>query len=354
MLKRIVLALLVFLMLPAVEVLAEVTKVGFIYAGNRTDQGWTYAHELARQRVAEHFGDQVITTYVDNVPEGAEAADVLRQMIKDGNEIIFITSMGFIEPTLQVAKEFPKVRFEQITGDTITPNVAISSIRFYEGRYVQGVVAGLMTKTNKIGYIASIPIPEVIRGINSFSQGLKSVNPEASISVIWVDSWYDPIKEKEAAATHIANGADILPQHTNSIAIIRLAEQEGVYGFGQAVDMSVFAPKGHLFSTLNYWDTYHIERINAHRNGTWQTGDTWGGFADNMLKLAPFRNMPPEVAAKAQATLDGIQSGEITIFEGPIYDNKGKTILKAGEVLDDSALITMDYYFEGVEGSVPK
>ena len=353
MLKRVLATLLAFFMLPVLAAVAEPTKVGFIYLTTPGDHGWTYAHELGRQMVVERFGDKVETTYIENVTEGPDATRAIRELAQQGHEIIFTTSFGYMEQTLRVAKEFPQIKFEHITGFKRAPNVSTGSIRFYEGRYVEGVVAGLMTKSNKIGYIAAFPIPEVIRGINSFARGLRSVNPKASIAVIWVNSWYDPVKEADAAKVHIAEGADILAQHTDSPAMLQIAEKEGVHGFGQSTDMVAFAPKAQLFASINNWGPHYINRIEALKNGTWQTSDTWGGFASNMLKLSAFENMPQEVASKAQAAQDGIRSGAITIFEGPIYDNKGKQILKAGEVLDDTSLLSMNYYIEGVEGSVP-
>ncbi|MDC1036794.1 BMP family ABC transporter substrate-binding protein, partial [Alphaproteobacteria bacterium] len=206
---------------------ADKVKVGFVYLTTPGDHGWTYAHEVARQDVEKHFGDKVVTTFVENVPEGPDSARVIRELAKQGNEIIFTTSFGYMDHTIKVAKEFPNVKFEHITGYKRSPNVATGNIRFYEGRYVQGVVAGLMTKSNKIGYLASFPIPEVIQGINAFGIGLRSVNPKAEVSVIWVNSWYDPVKEADAAKVHIAEGADILAQHTDSPAMLQTAQKAG-------------------------------------------------------------------------------------------------------------------------------
>jgi basic membrane protein A len=337
------------------------TKVGFVYLTTPGDHGWTYAHELGKQKVENHFGKKIITTIVENVPEGPDAIRVIRELAQQGNEIIFTTSFGYMEPTLKVAKEFPNVKFEHMTGYKRTPNLATGNIRFYEGRYVQGVVAGLMTKTNKIGYIGAYPISEVIMGINAFAQGLKSVNDKASISVIWANTWYDPVKEADAAKVHIAEGADILAQHTDSPAMLQIAEKNGVFGFGQSTDMSAFAPKSQLFASVNNWGPYYIEKIEALRNGKWNTGEApdhwagnkWGGFSTEMLELSEFKNMPEDVIKKAEEVMNEIKSGKLKIFAGPLIDNNGKEILPAGKEMDDGGLWGMNYYLQGVDGKIP-
>ena len=337
-------------------------KVGFVYLTTPGDHGWTYAHEVGRQDVIKHFGDKVETTFVENVPEGPDATRVIRDLAKQGNDIIFTTSFGYMDPTLKVAKEFPEVKFDHITGYKRAPNMATGNIRFYEGRYVQGVVAGLMTKSNKIGYIASFPIPEVIQGINAFGLGLRSVNKDAQVSVIWVNTWYDPVKEADAAKVHIAEGADILAQHTDSPAMLQTAEKAGVYGFGQSSDMKAFAPKAQLFSSLNNWGPYYVSQIQALMDGSWTTGDgpdhwagnTWAGMADDFLVLTPFENMPADVAKAAQKAADDIKSGTNKIFTGPIRDNTGAEKVPAGKTLNDGELFTtLDYYVEGVVGKIP-
>ena len=341
---------------------SEATKVGFVYLTTPGDHGWTYAHEVARQDVEKHFGNKVETTFVENVPEGPDSARVIRELAKQGNDIIFTTSFGYMDHTIKVAKEFPNVKFEHITGYKRSPNVATGNIRFYEGRYVQGVVAGLMTKSNKIGYLASFPIPEVIQGINAFGIGLRSVNPKAEVSVIWVNSWYDPVKEADAAKVHIAEGADILAQHTDSPAMLQTAQKAGVHGFGQSSDMKAFAPKAQLFSSVNNWGPYYISKIQQMMDGKWSTGEgpdhwagnTWVGMADDYLVLSPFENMPADVAkAAAQAAAD-IKSGKNKIFTGPIKDNAGKLRVPAGKTLNDGELFqTLDYYVDGISGKIP-
>ena len=337
-------------------------KVGFVYLTTPGDHGWTYAHEVGRQDVIKHFGDKVETTYVENVPEGPDATRVIRDLADKGNDIIFTTSFGYMDPTLKVAKEFPEVKFDHITGYKRAPNMATGNIRFYEGRYVQGVVAGLMTKSNKIGYIASFPIPEVIQGINAFGLGLRSVNKNAEVSVIWVNTWYDPVKEADAAKVHIAEGADILAQHTDSPAMLQTAEKAGVYGFGQSSDMKAFAPKAQLFSSVNNWGPYYISQVQAVMDGSWTTGEgpdhwagnTWAGIADDFLVLTQFENMPADVATAAQKAADDIKSGANKIFTGPIRDNTGAEKVPAGKTLNDGELFTtLDYYVEGVVGKIP-
>lgn len=351
--------LMVFAM--ASSAFAEPVKVGFVYLTNPGDHGWTYAMEMGRQDVEKRFGDKVKTTYVENVPEGPDATRVIRELARKGNEIIFTTSFGYMDPTLKVAKEFPDVKFVHLTGYKRSSNMATGNIRFYEGRYVQGVVAGMITKSNKIGYLASFPIPEVIQGINAFALGMRSVNPNATISVIWVNSWYDPVKEADAARVHIAEGADILAQHTDSPAMLQTAEKAGLHGFGQSSDMKAFAPKAQLFASVNNWGPYFISQIEASMNGSWTTGkgpdhwpgNTWKGISENYLVLTDFENMPSNVKSAAQAASDKVKGG-YNIFSGPFKDNKGNVILKEGESYHDGNLWTdMNYYVEGVNGKIP-
>ena len=340
---------------------ADAMKVGFVYLTNPGDHGWTYAHEMGRQAVEAHFGDKVETTFVENVAEGPDAARVIRELAKQGNDMIFTTSFGYMDPTLKVSKEFPNVKFDHITGYKRAENMATGNIRFYEGRYVQGVVAGLMTKSNKVGYLGAFPIPEVIQGMNAFAQGMRSVNSEAEISIVWVNSWYDPVKESDAAKVLIAEGADILAQHTDSPAMLQTAEKAGVLGFGQSSDMHEFAPNAQLFASVNNWGPYYISQIEKAMDGSWTTGEgpnhwagnTWKGLGDDYLVLTEFKNMPADVAAAAQAARDGIADGSLVIFSGPMKDNKGNVILKDGEALDDGGLWAMNYYVDGVLGNIP-
>ena len=333
-------------------------KVGFVYLTTPGDHGWTYAHERARVILEEKFGDKIETTYVENVPEGPDATRVIRELANQGNQLIFTTSFGYMDPTIKVAKEFPDKHFVHVTGYKRSENVATSNIRFHEGRYIQGVAAGLMTKSNKIGYIASFPIPEVIMGINAFTQGLKSVNKDATVSVIWAMTWYDPGKEADAAKVHIAEGADVLAQHTDTPAMLQTAEEKGAYGFGQGSDMESFAPKAQLFASVNHWDISYTEHIEAALDGTWAAKaaggnwDTWCSMKDNCLSVTELKNMPADVTAKVQSVADSISSGSFNVFQGPIITNEG-TIVAGGATLNDGDLWGMNYYVQGVIGKIP-
>jgi basic membrane protein A len=333
---------------------AQDLKVGFIYVGPIGDHGWTYRHNEGRLAVEKALGDKVATTYVESVSEGADAERVITQLASSGHDLIFTTSFGYMNPTLKVAKKFPNVKFEHATGYKRADNVSTYSGRFYEGRYVQGVIAGMMTKTNVAGYVASFPIPEVVRGINSFIRGMRSVNPDATVKVVWVNSWYDPGKEGDAAKALIDQGADIISQHTDSPAPLQTAENRGVLGFGQASDMIKFAPKAQLTAIVDDWNPYYVQQAKAVLDGTWESMDTWHGLKEGMVAMAPFTNMPDDVAAKAQETLDMIKSGALHPFQGPVVNQAGEVVAEEGTVLDDGVLLGMNYYVEGVEGSLPK
>lgn len=333
---------------------AQDLKVGFIYVGPIGDHGWSYRHNEGRLSIEKELGGRVATTYVESVSEGADAERVITQLASSGHNLIFTTSFGYMNPTLKVAKKFPNVKFEHATGYKRDANVSTYSGRFYEGRYIQGVIAGKMTKTNVAGYVASFPIPEVVRGINSFIRGMRSVNPDATVKVVWVNSWYDPGKEGDAAKALIDQGADIISQHTDSPAPLQTAENRGVLGFGQASDMIKFAPKAQLTAIVDDWGPYYIQQAKAVLDGTWESTDTWAGLKQGMVAMAPFTNMPADVATLAQETLDKIKNGELHPFQGPVVNQAGELVAKEGEVLDDGVLLGMNYYVEGVEGSLPK
>ncbi|KAA5607511.1 BMP family ABC transporter substrate-binding protein [Roseospira marina] len=333
----------------------EPLKVGFIYVGPVGDFGWSHQHDQGRQGVEEALGDAVETTYVESVPEGADAERVLTQLAASGHDLIFTTSFGFMNATLKAARKFPNVKFEHATGYKRADNVSTYAARFYEGRYVIGVIAGHMTKSNTIGYIASVPIPEVVRGVNAFTQGLRSVNPDATVKVIWVNSWYDPGKEREAAETLVAQGADVLTQHTDSPAPVQVAEEKGIYAFGQASDMTQFGPDAHLTAIVDDWRGYYVERTKAVMDGTWESTDTWGGLASGMVAISDYNPaMPPEVVEAAEAARAAIESGELHPLAGPLRDQTGQVLIADGEAPDDGALLSMDWFVEGVQGQVPK
>ncbi len=333
---------------------AEPLKVGFVYVGPIGDHGYTYRHDVGRVAVDKEFGDKVKTSYVENVAEGPDSERVIANLASSGHQIIFTTSFGFMNPTIKVAKRFPNVKFEHATGYKQASNVATYSARFYEGRYVIGAIAGKMTKSNVIGYVGAYPIPEVVRGINAYLQGARSVNPKVTVKVVWVNSWYDPGKEADAAKALVDQGVDIMAQHTDSPAPLQVAEQRGIFGFGQASDNYHFAPKATLTSIVDNWDGYYISRVQAVMDGTWKSGDTWGGLKAGMVEMAAYTNMPDDVIALAKNTEEAIKTGAVHPFRGPIKDQDGKLRVKEGEFLDDGALLGMDWYVEGVEGKLPK
>jgi len=329
------------------------TKVGFIYVGPTGDHGWTYRHDIGRQDVEKHFGDKVETTYIESVKYGPDSERAIRAMAKSGADIIFATSFGYMEPMLKVAKEFPNVKFEHATGYKQSKNMSSYGLRLYQARHVQGVIAGMMTKTNKICYVGAFPIPEVIREINTYYLGAKSVNPDVDIDIIWVNTWYNPGREADAAKVMIAEGCDMVAQHTDSPAPLQTAEKAGVLGFGQASNQYKFAPKAQLTATIDNWSPYYIEKVQAVMDGTWKSGDYFGHMKDDVVQMAPFTNMPDDVKAFAQKIKDGITNGKYFAFTGPIKDNTGKLQLKDGEIASDGHLNSMMYYVEGIDAKVP-
>jgi basic membrane protein A and related proteins len=328
-------------------------KVGFVYVGPVGDAGWTTQHDMARKEMESNLKGKVVTKYVENVPEGADAERVIRDLAQQGNKLIFTTSFGFMNPTLKVAKQFPDVKFVHLTGYKTAPNVATLNARFYEGRYLAGVMSGKMTKTNVVGYVAAFPIPEVLQGINAFTRGLRSVNPKAEVKVIWVNSWFDPGKERDAAITLMGQGADIVTHHTDSTAVVQAAEEKGKYAIAYNSDMHKFGPKAQLGAVTQHWGAAYTKAAQQVLDGTWKSTQVWGGIKDGMIKLEAFGPMVPNdvkqlVAAKEQ----DIVSGKITPFDAPVKTNEGKLVLAKGH-LSDAELNKMDYYVEGVAGKLP-
>jgi simple sugar transport system substrate-binding protein len=331
---------------------AEPLKVGFVYVGPVGDFGWSFQHDVARKEVESHFPGLVKTTYVENVPEGPDSTHVLSDLAAKGAKLIFATSFGYMNYVLGAAKKFPAAKFEHCTGYRRAANVSTYNIRFYEGRFVQGVIAGKLTKTGVAGYVASIPVPEVIQGMNAFLLGMRSVNPKGRLKFIMINSWYDPGKEGDAAKALIDQGCDVITQHTDSPTPLQVAESRAIPAFGEATDMAKFAPKTELSANVNVWGPYYIKRVQAVLDGAWTSGDVWGGFAAGMLKMSPFTNMPDDVKALAQQTVDEITSGKQKIFVGPLVDQSGAVKLPAGQVMDDAALSGLQWLVEGVDGKL--
>ena len=333
-------------------------KVGFVYVGPTGDHGWTYRHDVGRQDVEKVYGDRVETTYVENVKEGPDAERVIRQMALAGHDIIFATSFGYMEGMLKVAKEFPNVKFEHATGYKSAPNMANYGLKLYQARHVQGVIAGMMTKTNQICYVAAFPIPEVIREINTYYLGAKSMNPDVKVQIVWVNTWYNPGRESDAARALLSQGCDIIAQHTDSPAPLQTAQSMGFHGFGQASDQYRFAPKAQLTATIDNWSPYYIRKVGQVLDGTWETGTYFGDISDCdetgcAVGMAPFTNMPDNVRAKAEEVKAGIEAGTYFAFTGPLKDSTGKLQLKDGEVASRAHLDGMMYYVEGIDANVP-
>ena len=331
------------------------TKVGFVYVSPIGDAGWTYQHDQGRKQMESALGAKVQTKYVDNVAEGPDAERVIRELVQAGNTVIFTTSFGYMNPTEKVAKQFPKVKFAHATGYKSGPNFANYNARFYEGRYLNGVIAGKMTKTNILGYVAAFPIPEVLQVINAFALGARSVNPKAEVRVIWVNSWYDPGKEREAALTLLSQNADIVTHHTDSTAVVQAAEEKGKYAFGYHSDMSKYGAKAHLTATTHQWGDYYTKSVQEAIAGTWKPTPIWGGFKDGMIKLAPLNPaIPADVKAQVEKLEAELKAGKFHPFTGPIKDQDGKERLAAGKPMPDDVLGKMDYYVEGVASKLPK
>ncbi len=342
--------------LATAAVAQDKTKVGFIYVGPVGDGGWTYEHDKARQAVEAHFGDKVETVYQESVPEGADAERAITQMALQGAKLIFTTSFGYMDPTINVAKKFPNVKFEHATGYKTADNVSVYSARFYEGRAVQGTIAGRMTKSNIVGYIGSFPIPEVIRGINSAYIHAKKVNPDVQFKIVWAFTWFDPAKEADAAKVLIEQGADVILQHTDSTAPHAAAQAAGnVIAFGQASDMAEYAPMPRVSSIIDDWAPYYIARTQAVMDGTWASMSTWDGIGPGMVGIGEISDaVPADVKAEALAMKDAIASGAYHPFTGPLKKQDGSDWLAEGEVADDGTLAGMNFYVEGIEGNIPQ
>ncbi len=329
-------------------------KVGFVYVSPIGDAGWTFQHDSGRKEMEKALGGKVVTKYVESVPEGADAERVIRELAQSGNQLIFTTSFGYMNPTLKVAKVFPKTHFDHATGYKTAPNVGIYNARFYEGRYLAGIVAGRMSKSSVAGYVAAFPIPEVVMGIDAFALGMRSVNPKAELKVIWTNSWYDPGRESEAANTLISQGADVLTHHTDSTSVVQAAEAKKVYAIAYHSDMSKYGPHAQLTAVTHQWGAYYTKTVQEAIAGTWKPTSVWGGIKEGMIKMAPFNPVvPKETQELVDKTAADIGAGRFHPFTGPIRDNSGKERLAAGKVMSDADLSKIDYYVEGVQGTLP-
>lgn len=333
---------------------ADKLKVGFIYVGPIGDLGWTHQHEVARQALDKEFGDKIETTYLENVPEGPDAERAIEQLVRAGNKLIFTTSFGFMDPTVKVAKKYPNVHFEHATGYKRDKNLSTYSARWYQGRYIQGQIAAKMSKTGVLGYIGSFPIPEVVSGINATMIGAQAVNPNIKVKIIWVNTWFDPGKEADAAKALLDQGADIIMQHTDSPAAVQVAAERGKLAFGQDSEMIKFGPKAQLTSIIDTWAPYYISRVKAELDGTWTSQNTWGGLDSKMFEMSPYANMPDDVKKAAEETQAAITAGKLHPFKCPVLGQDGKEIeCKGGDHLDDGQILGMNFYVKGVDDKVP-
>lgn len=333
----------------------EPLKAGFVYVGPVGDAGWTFAHDQGRLNMEKALAGKVKSTYVENVPEGADAERVIRQLAADGNKIIFTTSFGFMNPTLKVAQAFPNTYFDHATGYKTAKNMGIYQARSWEGAYMLGVLAGKMTKSNILGFVGSYPVPEVVRNIDAYTLGAQSVNPKIKTKVIWVSSWYDPARERQAAETMIAQGADVLSQNTDSPAVIQTAEEKGVYAFGWDSDMSKFGPKAHLVASTLNWSRYYTDTVKEVLAGKWKPASTLWGMKEGMVVLTALSPSVPAAVAKVfDEKKQAIISGKLVPFTGPIVDQAGVVKVAAGAMMPMSELMSLNYYVQGVEGSIPK
>ena len=333
---------------------ADKLKVGFIYLGPVGDLGWTYQHELARQALVKEYGDQIETTYLENVPEGPDAERAIEQLVRAGNKLIFTTSFGYMDPTLKVAKKYPNVHFEHCSGYKREANMATYSARWYQGRFIQGQIAAKMSKAGVLGYIGSFPIPEVISGINATILGAQTINPNIKVKIIWANTWFDPGKEADAAKALLDQGAAVIMQHTDSPAAMQIASERGKLAFGQDSEMIKFGPKTQLTSIMDNWAPYYIDRVKAELDGKWTSEDTWVGLKSKLVVMAPYTNMPDDVKKLAMDTETAITEGKLFPFKCPVIDQDGKEVeCKGGDHLADGQVLGMNFYVKGIDDKIP-
>src|SRR5512134_1524700 len=328
-------------------------KVGFVYVSPVGDAGWTSQHNAGREQMLKILGTRVATTYVEKVPEGADAERVIRDLAQQGNKLIFTTSFGYMNPTLKVAEEFKDVKFEHATGYKTAPNVNTYNARFYEGRYLAGMIAGAMSRTGTVGYVGAFPIPEVLQGINAFALGARASNPKAQVRVAWISTWYDPGKERDAANALMGQGADVVTHHTDSTAVVATAEEKGKMAVAYHSNMAKFGPNAQLVAVTHHWGDYYTRRAQAVTDGSWKVEPVWGGIKEGFIRLEGLSaRLPKELVDSVKAREEEIRAGSFHPFTGPIKSNEGKEIIATGSLTDEQ-LGAMDFYVEGVVGKVP-
>jgi basic membrane protein A len=342
----------------ALSALAQKTEplqVGFVYVAPLTDAGWVRQHEDGRLAVQRALGDRVKTSYVENVAEGPDAERVIRDLVATGHKLIFTPSFGYMEPTLKVAKDFPEVRFESITGYKTAPNVAVANARYYEGRYLAGIAAGRMTRSNVAGYVAGFPIPEVLQGINAFTLGMRSVNPKAQVKVVWLNAWFDPGRERDAAMAVFDQGADVVSFHTGSTAVMAAAQERGKLAIAYHSDMRKVAPDAQVLAVTHQWGDYYRQRTQAVLDGSWRSANVWGGVKEGMIRVGAFGpKVPKAVQDEVLARQKDIAAGKLRPFAGPIVDNQGRLVVPAGQAMTDPQILGMNFLVAGVQGKIAK
>ena len=333
-------------------------KAGFVYVSPITEAGWTRQHEEGRKSVEAALGSQVKTTFIENVPEGQDAERVIRDLAATGHKIIFTPSFGYMEPTLKVAKDFPDVKFESITGYKLAPNVGTANARYYEGRYLAGIAAGRMSKTGVAGYVAGFPIPEVLQGINAFALGMRSVNPKAQVKVVWLNVWFDPPKERDAAMALFNQDVDVIAFHTGSTAVMAAAQERGKLAVAYHSDMRRTGPDAQIVAVTHQWGNYYTERVRAVQNGRWKSGSVWGGVREGMIRVGDFGSrVPSAVQKEVLAAQKAVGAGRLHPFragKAAVRDNAGQEVIPAGQTLSDLQILQMNWLAEGVQGKLPR
>ncbi|ROZ76119.1 BMP family ABC transporter substrate-binding protein [Ramlibacter sp. WS9] len=340
---------------PAFSQSNDPPKVGFVYVAPITEAGWVRQHEEGRKAVEAALAGKVKTTYIENVPEGPDAERVIRDLAATGHKLIFTPSFGYMEPTLKVAKDFPDVKFESITGYKTAANVATANARYYEGRYLAGIAAGRMTKTHVAGYVAGFPIPEVLQGINAFTLGMRSVDPKAQVKVVWLNAWFDPPRERDAAMTLFNQDVDVIAFHTGSTAVMTAAQERGKMAVAYHSDMRKAGPDAQIVAVTHQWGDYYKRRTQALLDGKWASGSTWGGVKEGMIRVGDFGpKVPKAVQDEVLARQKDIASGKLKPFSGAIEDNEGKPVLAQGQAMTDEQILSMNFLVSGVQGKIAK